>query len=88
MELLTWNNVSRETMGDNMDDKIKQIYIDNLLSWDDIKTILDDMRNDGIIEKHFDMECITDNLIDMFNDNVETIANDLISLYENNGGII
>lgn len=68
-----------------MNEKIKQIYIDNLLSWDDIKTMLDDLRNDGIIEKHFDMECIIDNLIDLINDNAETIANDLITLYENNG---
>lgn len=69
-----------------MDEKIKQIYIDNLLCWDDIKSMLDDTRNDGIIEKHFDIECIMDNLIDLMNDNSEIIANELITLYENNGG--
>ena len=70
-----------------MDEKIKQIYIDNLLCWDDIKSMLDDMRNDGIIERYFDIECIMDNLIDLINDNAEIIVNDLITLYECNGGI-
>lgn len=70
-----------------MDELIKNVYLQNLLNGDDLKSMLDDLRNDGIIEKQLDIECIMDNLIDLFNDNVEIIANDLILIYENNGGI-
>lgn len=70
-----------------MDELIKNVYLQNLLNGNDLKLMLDDLRNDGIIEKQFDIECIMDNLIDLFNDNVEIIVNDLISIYENNGGI-
>ena len=67
----------------NADNEIYNIYCRNLLSLDDVFELLDDTRNDGIIEKQFDIECICDNLIELMNDNAEIIANELITLYEN-----
>ena len=68
-------NVSRETL-------IKNIYYNGLLSHNDINDLLNDLRNDGIIEKQFDFECLRDNLLDLFNDNIETIVNEILSLYD------
>ena len=68
--------------GVNMEKMLKQLYYNYLLSANDVIEMLDDLRNDGIIEKQFDIECIMDNLTDLFNDNIENMANEIISIYE------
>ena len=51
-----------------LDDKIKNVYIENLLSAFDVVM----MANDN--------ECIIDNLMDLFNDNLDTITQQIIEI--------
>lgn len=61
-----------------MNEKIKQIYIDNLLNKNDII----ELKNGCINDDDF-YDCLMDNMRDLFNDNIENIIHDILSLMDN-----
>lgn len=66
-----------QSLFDNIDNELKNIYFENMMF-----TSMD------IILCDFDFENVRDNLIDLFNDNVETLTNELIECvkkYKNTG---
>ena len=61
-----------------MNEKIKQIYMDNLLNCNDII----EMKNDCINDDDF-YDCLVDNLHDLFNDNIDCIVRDILLMMNN-----
>lgn len=70
-----------------MNDKIKNLYINNLINYHDICELLNPIYEnyDGNFEinDHDVFECINDNLRDCFDDSINDITRGIITLYKN-----